>query len=449
MFEKILLYTLCSLKSLLNIQPVVVMAEPGINNSEIPHCLYSALLPHPDMSILDFLSFEFPAQFDSLFGIEHINIQEFWSKALPICINLENVQCLRKLPIPSSAVLDSFQQEFTCLPDQHEIKSIVYNHLPSSNTAVSTRFPLWVFNYWVQVSQLHAYAKGPWNRAQHWAANQHFTRFPERRRLSNEIHAALAHVAWAGNVHGFSDPEPVTSLACYLSTDWLATTQINQQLDLLRRRIQRQHMPSGKHEIVTTQFFPKIIQLFQRSHSTYMAESPPSDGRYPWAVGQNLAGPSSTTIVSGVFNILDSHWVSMIVDVEKCTISYGDSLVSDRKTKEVAMRAVQWWIGVHVTGDFVCVDLPITRQTDSVSCGVFAVNSIQHLVFPQERLLLAHEVITERYRWFLEALSLHNELVSFFVLFYVLPLMRTPSDHPVMDESQTSVGVYSPSKLCL
>src|SRR5260370_39846463 len=98
-------------------------------------------------------------------------------------------------------------------------------------------------------------------------------------------------------------------------------------------------------------------------------------------------------------------------------------------------------------GDFVCVDLPITCQTDSVSCRVFAVNSIQHLVYPQERLLLIHEVITARYRWFLGALSLHNELVSFFVLFCVLPLMRTPSD-PMIDESQTPVGVYAPSKLC-
>ena len=80
-----------------------VMAGINDSKSEIPHCLYRALLPHPDMSILDFLSFELPAQFDSLFGIEHINIQEFWSKALPICINLENVQRLRKLLIPSSA----------------------------------------------------------------------------------------------------------------------------------------------------------------------------------------------------------------------------------------------------------------------------------------------------------------------------------------------------------
>ena len=180
--------------------PTCCSVMAGINNLEIPHCLYSALLPHPDILILDFLSFELPAQFNSLFGIKYINIQEFWSKALPMCINLENVQHLWKLPIPSSAVLDSFQQKFTCLPNQHKIKSIIYNHLPSSNPAVLTCFPLWVFNYWVQVSQLCTYARGSWNRAQHWAANQHLIQFPEHRLLLNEIHEALGHVAWAGNV---------------------------------------------------------------------------------------------------------------------------------------------------------------------------------------------------------------------------------------------------------
>jgi hypothetical protein len=229
--------------------------------NRIPLCLYNSLLPHPELSISDFLSFELPGQFDNLFGVEHINIQDFWSRALPICINPENLQCLRKLPIPSSAVLDLFQQKFTHLPDQHEIKSIIYTHLPSSNPAVSTLFPLWVFNYWVHVSQLRAYARGPWNRAQYWAARQQLTRFPERKRLANEIHAALGHVAWAGNVYGFSDPESIISLARYLSSDWLATTQINQQLDLLRWRIQHQHIPGRKHEIVNTHFFPKIIQL--------------------------------------------------------------------------------------------------------------------------------------------------------------------------------------------
>ena len=65
----------------------------GINDLKIPHYLYGSLLPHPDMSISGFLSLELPMQSDNLFGIEHI-IQEFWSMVLPMCINLENVQCL-------------------------------------------------------------------------------------------------------------------------------------------------------------------------------------------------------------------------------------------------------------------------------------------------------------------------------------------------------------------
>ena len=101
------------------------------------------------------------------------------------------------------------------------------------------------------------------------------------------------------------------------------------------------------------------------------------------------------------------------------------------------MQAVEWWIVVHITGDFVCVDLPITCQMDSVSCGVFAVNSIQHLIFPQEGLLLTHNIITEHYWWFLGALSQHNRLVSCFCVVLCAPIdpnsKRPPYDGWIPD----------------
>jgi len=224
-------------------------------------------------------------------------------------------------------------------------------------------------------------------------------------------------------------------LARYLSNDWLATTQIDQQLELLRWRIHRQCLAARKHEIVNTHFFPKIIELFHRSHSTYSAESPPSGGCYPWAIGQDLADAASeASIVSGVFNVLNSHWVAMSVDAERRTISYGDSLDSDRKTKDIAMQAVKWWIAVHMkdADDFVHVDLPVSRQTDSFSCGVFAVNSIQHLIFPQDALFLPHKAVTECYCWFLAALAQQNELVCS-LLCSLCPTDTTPSNRPMMN----------------
>ncbi len=93
----------------------------------------------------------------------------------------------------------------------------------------------------------------------------------------------------------------------------------------------------------------------------------------------------------------------------------------DHNIKKEAVDAVKWWLSVHmIPGSFVDVDvdLPITQQIDSFSCGVFAVNSVQCILFPSDNLLEPHESITERYRWFLAVINRHNEVVSRHILFY-------------------------------
>jgi len=378
-----------------------------MDHVELPLFAYNHLLPHPDLSISRLLSFTLPPQLDdTLFGIE---LQDVWSELLPVPIDMDDLGTLQQLPIPSPAMLDKFR---TLAPNRQKIKSIIYSHLPSTNPASSKPFPLWVFEYWVQVSNLRIHVRTPWNRAESWAANQHMSRFPERKDLAHDVRAALDRVSWTGYISGFTDPEPLTKLTRYLSNNWLATTQINQQLDLLRWRSFRQQFPSTKYEIVNTHFFSKIIELFHKIPSAYTTKSPPSGGRYPWAVGQDLANPlSKTTVVCGVLNVLDSHWVSIAIDAEKGRISYGDSLGPDNETKGKVTQALKWWITTHIKRDFVDVDLPCSRQIDLYSCGVFAVNSIQHLLFPHENLLQPSEAITERYRWFLAVLNRHNEVV--------------------------------------
>jgi hypothetical protein len=380
---------------------------------ELPPFAYNRLLPHPDLSISRLLSFNLPQQLDnSLFGIDQVNIQDFWSEKLPVAVDLDDIETLQQLPIPPPAILDKFRYEITLAPNRHKIKSIIYSHLPTTNPVSSKPFPFWVFEYWVQVSNLRIHVRAPWNRAESWVANQHLSRFPERKHLAHDVRAALDRVPWTGYISGFTDHEPLIKLTRYLSHDWLATTQINQQLDLLRQRVFRQQALSTKYEIVNTHFFSKIIEIFNQIPSAYTTKSPPSGSRHLWTVGQDLANPlSKTTIVCGVLNVMNSHWVSIAVDVELGTISYGDSLGPDGETKQDVTRALKRWITAHIKCEFVDVDLPCTRQTNSHSCGVFAINSIQHLLFPHENLLQPSEAITERYYWFLAALNWHNEVV--------------------------------------
>ena len=156
-----------------------------------------------------------------------------------------------------------------------------------------------------------------------------------------------------------------------------------------------------------TQFFPKIITLYRNSRNSYGQENFPGGARHVHALGQKLTDFSSTTkVVCGVFNISDSHWVALAIDVRWRLILYGDSMEPVESIKREVTEAVQWWITKHSTSDFTHVDLLIMCQVDSFSCGVFAVNLVQHLVFPiTTTLLQPHESVTKRYKWFLAALN--------------------------------------------
>ena len=218
---------------------------------------------------------------------------------------------------------------------------------------------------------------------------------------------------------GFSDYDaPVTALTTYLSSSWLTTTEINQQLDLLRLRARLQLLPP-KFEIVDTHFFPKIVEVYQKDRSTYDPELPPTKNRHIWNIGQELANPESVKqFVCGVFNIKNLHWVCIVIDAEHNNVLYGNSMgCFDKQVEDEMMVAVRWWAALHLKCDLNGGCLPITCQADNFSCGVCAINAIQNFIFPQEPLLLPHEAVTERYRWCLNVFGRHTDFVSHFNFF--------------------------------
>ncbi len=250
---------------------------------KVPVSLVKSLFPHPDLSIALFLDFPLPTQNDGTFGVSHIDATQFWSKYEPESFNETTLSLIQKLLVPSPKMLELCREAIDSMPNRHEIKSIAYTHLPSTHSASNRLFPLWIYDYWIQVSQLRQFVRFPWKKAENWAANQELHCFQERGRLANDIHQSLKSLPWTGRILGFSDPEPLTKLSCYLSNKWLATTHIEQQLDLLRLRLDMNmdvqhdnHSNSSETcEIVGTQFFPKVISLFRHHRSSYSKDQAP------------------------------------------------------------------------------------------------------------------------------------------------------------------------------
>ena len=125
-------------------------------------------------------------------SVTHINTKEFWSDNVPNCLDKSCLsRLIMKLPVPSPHMLELCCKDINSPTYQPNIKLIIYTHLPSSHSESDQQFPLWILNYWLQVSQLHQFVCVPWRQAKNWAAHQDLLCFPEHANLADLIHKSL------------------------------------------------------------------------------------------------------------------------------------------------------------------------------------------------------------------------------------------------------------------
>jgi hypothetical protein len=369
---------------------------------DIPPALHKALFPTPRCTVSQLRLFQFPIR-SALQTDMASSLSEFWSLQSPIILDMAHVSELRSLPIPPSVTLDKLVAD----KNHSTATSIFYAHLPASNPAKFRPYPRWILSYWVELTRLHKFAQGPWLRAESWI-NSQSCRFRSLSdlRLVSSTQLLFGILPWSGYTCAFSDPEPITKFANYLSSGWLATSHIEQQLELFAAKITRE-TPLSPFKIVSPVFLNKLVQI-HRCTEDYNSER--AGTRHIWAVGEELASDvHHRTTLCGIFNVDNSHWVTVIVDTKECCILYGDSLGG--WNCEV-LDALQWWIEFHVHGKFKHRQLMIGQQTDGVSCALFAVNALVHFVSPSCPLISQADVVTQRLQWFIDACTYDLNTVS-------------------------------------
>jgi len=340
--------------------------------SPIPAHIQAAILPSPTASVAEFLRFPFPSQLP-MSSIKQ-DVHDFWSLEPPN-VSKFTAESLKRLPIPSAAGLSALQEARTPIQEK---ASILYAHLPNN---IQSRYPPWILTYWILVSSLREHAKAPWMQAESFlSTNKTKWHSGEFRTLCQSVQNSLLCLPWAGDVRGFSENSPTVLLASYLSHNWLSTSHINQQLDLLRHELLR--IGKQQYEILQTDFFTKIGLLHRdRKENNYPAGF---KNRHILGVADDLAN-STIRGICGVANVNGNHWVAITVDVVDRQIRYGDSL--DGLGTELK-AAIQWWIKIHISMDLEETSLDITKQTDGFNCGLFALNAVEHFVHPEKHSLL-------------------------------------------------------------
>ncbi|KAF8872255.1 hypothetical protein CPB84DRAFT_1753665 [Gymnopilus junonius] len=119
--------------------------------TEIPAHFQLNLLPDPELSISEFLKYPLLPQTKDA----SMTAIQFWSEQDPDILEDEIAVQLKELPIPPPNLLS-------------ELEHVNKN----AKLMVDKHFPLWVIHYWLEVSQIRWYARGPWVKAENWL-NKH------------------------------------------------------------------------------------------------------------------------------------------------------------------------------------------------------------------------------------------------------------------------------------
>lgn len=103
--------------------------------------------------------------------------------------------------------------------------------------------------------------------------------------------------------------------------------------------------------------------------------------------------------------------MGVVVDFAKFTLGFADSMGPKNLEKSGLPEAFRWWLAQHTNQAFVEVELPVSIQRDSLSCGLLSANAVSHH-FPKAPLIPARQAASGRVAALIGILERHLELVS-------------------------------------
>ncbi|KAF7969102.1 hypothetical protein HWV62_28304 [Athelia sp. TMB] len=382
------------------------------------------MLPCPAATILEFLDFKFP----SITPTKTSASTEFFSQLEPTVMD---PKLLKGIPVPSEETVKGLAALCkTAVTDG--AASLVCLHL---SWEVSRRVPLWMIPYWMEAAEIQKVHRPLWVEASDTMRARQGTRRGKCKEsthhLIEEVYSGLLTLSWSGKTRGFSNQEPVSTLATYATRRWLSDAHEDQMLDLPRTDI-RLDPSKPAIDIKGTHFLSKIQQAYVKKDTGEY-----KDGRafeWLWETGIEL-GNEVHEQLGCLVNVGGDHWVAIIIDARTDEILYGDSLGGD--PGEELKTALSWWTRRHTNREFKWGKLTITRQCDGFSCGLFSWNALAHRFYPSKYpLMLADQADDGRLQVLLKVIHCHqnwnfcatSQGYKFTFASTLLPLFKQPSN---------------------
>ncbi|KAJ7769944.1 hypothetical protein B0H16DRAFT_1516884 [Mycena metata] len=328
----------------------------------IPQEFYFDLLPSPMISIAKMVDFTVPLE-----AIPNGAIQpaQFFSQVAPDRVDKDTIFRLRRLPIPERKIIRKL-----------------------ATASRQAWLPLWVLTYWTWIIDFKRDVRDRWLTSSDWVAKhkKSYQKTPKLAALVNETSHILSVLPWGwAKPAGLSDAEPVHTLWRLLGPHWLADSQQNDMLELLRHKIDADPDLARKFRVQSIALAPKIIKAHNAGGEAYKTAR---EFRWIRDIADDLVRNQAALITSGHLGEIsgEDHWIGLVFDLSHPTpkIRYGDGFKNH--IPQELLTACRWWLAQHTALPALLEDLPIAEQTDGFSCGMLVDNCFQHLVDPEIRL---------------------------------------------------------------
>lgn len=329
----------------------------------VPSMFLDDLLPRPGTSVQSLLDFRLPLHKCNLAVVDH---NSFFSRSAADPLSPTALASLHHLPTPSVAVI----ARMVAVSNQAWLDGYTSVRFVHLSDAVTTHFPLWVVSFWAKVVELRSMRRS-FVTGKEWLGQETTGgRSAELVRLTQDAQDALATLPL--------DSPTVASLWRYLGLHWTTGTQQDNLLDALADRIIADPVLSEQLSVHGLSLTAKIIQMasLQDSHTYRTAKH----CQWLHIVAESVLHRNKGILTMHNLGKVNPHWVAIVVDPAHRLIRYGDGYGSAMPAK--LLQAYQWWLSQHTTDTFAEGKLEITIQDDTLSCGLFAQNALDHFAFP-------------------------------------------------------------------
>jgi hypothetical protein len=217
-----------------------------------------------------------------------------------------------------------------------------------------------VLDVWMVLAAVHQ-VQGRWDKSLKWMRRQEW----KNGDLYNRVVSLLWNVSWGGIVQGFDlmGHCPISMITAYLSDDWLSDEHMHQFTELLEHCLLSDARHAGETYILGPWFSTHLSQFDDSPNHPYLER-----------IGQDLASGHRKCIVS-IWNVDANHWITFVIDSCTASIAIGDSF---EKSHPSFVSATSQWVERHMKCTYKQTTLPCTKQEDFFSCGILAMNAIEH-----------------------------------------------------------------------